>query len=55
MKRAFFVTGTDTDIGKTTVAAGLLHAARLDRLIKGVADGDVWDEFAQLILRVVRP
>ena len=28
MGRAFFVTGTDTDIGKTTVAAGLLHAAR---------------------------
>lgn len=38
-----------------SLAAGLLHAARLDRLIKGVADGDVWDEFAQLILRVVRP
>lgn len=28
MKRAYFVTGTDTDAGKTTVAAGLLHAAR---------------------------
>lgn len=26
--KAFFVTGTDTDVGKTTVAAGLLHAAR---------------------------
>ena len=25
---AFFVTGTDTEIGKTTVAAGLLYAAR---------------------------
>jgi dethiobiotin synthetase len=25
---AYFVTGTDTEIGKTTVAAGLLHAAR---------------------------
>lgn len=25
---AFFVTGTDTEVGKTTVAAGLLHAAR---------------------------
>lgn len=25
---AFFVTGTDTEIGKTTIAAGLLHAAR---------------------------
>ena len=28
MPQAFFVAGTDTDIGKTTVAAGLLHAAR---------------------------
>ncbi|WP_462380071.1 dethiobiotin synthase [Pseudomonas sp. Marseille-QA0892] len=28
MKRAYFVTGTDTDAGKTTIAAGLLHAAR---------------------------
>ncbi|WP_313085828.1 dethiobiotin synthase [Pseudomonas sp.] len=26
--QAFFVTGTDTEVGKTTVAAGLLHAAR---------------------------
>jgi len=29
MTAAFFVTGTDTEIGKTTIAAGLLHAARL--------------------------
>ena len=28
MAAAFFVTGTDTDVGKTTVAAGLLRAAR---------------------------
>lgn len=28
MSAAFFVTGTDTEIGKTTVAVGLLHAAR---------------------------
>lgn len=28
MNRAFFVTGTDTEIGKTTIAAALLHAAR---------------------------
>ena len=28
MSRAFFITGTDTEIGKTTVAAGLLVAAR---------------------------
>lgn len=28
MAAAFFVTGTDTEVGKTTIAAGLLHAAR---------------------------
>lgn len=28
MSRAFFIAGTDTDVGKTTIAAGLLHAAR---------------------------
>lgn len=29
MREAYFVTGTDTEIGKTTIAAGLLHAARM--------------------------
>nr|WP_272890367.1 dethiobiotin synthase [Stutzerimonas stutzeri] len=28
MIQAYFVTGTDTEVGKTTIAAGLLHAAR---------------------------
>lgn len=45
MTQAFFVTGTDTEIGKTTVAAGLLHAARLAGLstaaAKPVASGCV--------------
>ncbi len=27
MNHAYFIAGTDTDVGKTTVAAGLLHAA----------------------------
>jgi dethiobiotin synthetase len=39
----FFITGTDTEVGKTTVAAGLLHAARLAGLstaaVKPVASG----------------
>ncbi|MGZ0786457.1 dethiobiotin synthase [Pseudomonas saponiphila] len=29
MSAAYFITGTDTDVGKTTIAAGLLHAARV--------------------------
>jgi len=28
MPAAFFIAGTDTDVGKTTIACGLLHAAR---------------------------
>ena len=32
----------------------LLHAARIDRMIKGVARGDLWDEFLQLSLRMTR-
>lgn len=43
MKRAFFITGTDTEVGKTTIAAGLLHVARLQGLstaaVKPVASG----------------
>ncbi|WP_339413064.1 dethiobiotin synthase [Pseudomonas sp. EA_35y_Pfl2_R5] len=37
MSAAFFVTGTDTEIGKTTIAAGLLHAARLAGLSTAAA------------------
>jgi dethiobiotin synthetase len=40
---AYFIAGTDTDVGKTTVAAGLLHAAALKGLstlgAKPVASG----------------
>lgn len=43
IKQAFFVTGTDTDAGKTTIAAGLLAAARQQGLstlaCKPVASG----------------
>jgi dethiobiotin synthetase len=45
MSQAYFVTGTDTEVGKTTIAAGLLHAARLAGLstaaAKPVASGCV--------------
>ena len=30
----------------------LLHAARIDRMSKGLVDGDVWDEFLQLAQRM---
>jgi DNA polymerase-3 subunit delta len=32
--------------------AALVHAARIDRMIKGIAAGDVWDEFRQLGLHI---
>ena len=33
------------------VEAGILHAARVDRMVKGLIRGDVWDELLQLCLR----
>lgn len=43
MPQRYFITGTDTEIGKTTIAAGLLHAARKHGLttaaVKPVAAG----------------
>jgi DNA polymerase-3 subunit delta len=33
----------------------LLHAADVDRMVKGLARGDVWDELLQLGLRITRP
>lgn len=32
----------------------LQHAARIDRMVKGLTPGDVWDELLQLTLRVAR-
>ncbi len=33
----------------------LLHAAAVDRMIKGLVRGDVWDELLQLGLRLMPP
>jgi DNA polymerase-3 subunit delta len=33
----------------------LLHAAKIDRMIKGLSTGDLWNEFLQLTLRLTRP
>lgn len=32
--------------------AALMQSARIDRMIKGLSDGDIWDEFLQLCLRL---
>ncbi len=36
------------------VSAALRHAAAIDRMIKGLVKGDVWDELLQLALRFAR-
>lgn len=36
------------------VTRGLRHAAVIDRMVKGLAKGDVWDELLQLMLRFAR-
>lgn len=41
-----------TEARARAARAALLHAARIDRMIKGVASGDIWDEFLQLALRL---
>ncbi len=41
-------------LSATALRAALLHAARIDRMIKGLVDGDVWDEFLSLALRITR-
>jgi len=35
-----------------TLEAALRHAARIDRLVKGIGEGDAWDEFLRLGLRL---
>ncbi len=42
-------------LGGAQLRTAILHAARIDRMIKGLAGGDVWDEFLQLCLRVCAP
>lgn len=38
----------------TAARNALLHAARIDRIIKGISQGDVWDEMLQMSLRLAR-
>ena len=39
---------------QSQIETALLHAAHIDRVIKGLAPGDVWDELLQLGLRFAR-
>lgn len=39
-------------VAREALLAAISHAARIDRMVKGVAKGDVWDELLQLGLRL---
>ncbi|TRZ90117.1 MAG: DNA polymerase III subunit delta [Rhodocyclaceae bacterium] len=43
-----------TEARAASARPALLHAAKIDRMIKGLARGDIWDEFLQLALRLTR-
>jgi DNA polymerase-3 subunit delta len=43
-----------TEARAVAARAALLHAAKIDRMIKGLASGDIWDEFLQLAMRLTR-
>jgi DNA polymerase-3 subunit delta len=38
-------------LGKKLLVDALLHTTKIDKISKGVAKGDTWDEFVQLGLR----
>jgi len=39
---------------RTALLSALEHAAKVDRVVKGVVKGDAWDELLQLGLRFAR-
>ncbi|MDR1853733.1 MAG: DNA polymerase III subunit delta [Azoarcus sp.] len=39
---------------RPALQTALLHAARVDRMVKGIARGEIWDEFLLLALRLCR-
>lgn len=43
-----------TEARNMAARAALLHAAKIDRMIKGLAVGDIWDAFLQLALQITR-
>ena len=43
--------GATRRLGLKPLVHALLHAAKIDKINKGVAKGDTWDEFLQLGLR----
>jgi len=52
--RQQLVTEAARRLKSAALARALRHAARIDRTVKGLARGDVWDELLQLCLRFAR-
>jgi len=52
--RRQLVTEAARRLKAAALAQALRHAARIDRTVKGLARGDVWDELLQLCLRLAR-
>lgn len=51
-RRAQAISRTAARVPLNVIRLALLQAARIDRMIKGLAKGDVWDEFLQLSLKL---
>ena len=52
--RQRLVTDAARRLSSAALGQALRHAARIDRTVKGLARGDVWDELLQLCLRFAR-
>ena len=50
--RQYLIKGALQRLDARRANAALLHAAQIDRMIKGLATGDVWNEFLRLGLRI---
>lgn len=50
--RQFLIKRAVQRLKAPALRAAIMHAARIDRMAKGLTDGDVWDEFLQLALRL---
>lgn len=49
--RTSLMTRVAREAGRPAIEAALQHAARCERIAKGVGPGDIWDELLQLALR----
>ena len=53
--RAIAVKKSLQRLNTAALEAALQHAGRIDKLVKGIGQGNVWEEFLRLGLRLCRP